>query len=112
MREIFIPKKRIPAIQMDIDEYRELYNGKKDLYLSVYNYIGFGKNKDIIKASNAMQCKCVFIFIVPSILLTLRKSPTTEKSLVVFVFVCKSLTHPLIALDGFLSGVSVKYINK
>lgn len=62
MREIFIPKKRIPAIQMDIDEYRELYNGKKDLYLSVYDYIGFGKNKDIIKASNAKVDKIFLDF--------------------------------------------------
>ena len=31
MREIFIPKKRIPAVQSTIDMYRELYAGKKDL---------------------------------------------------------------------------------
>jgi hypothetical protein len=42
MREIFIPRKRIPALQMDIDKYRRLYSGKKDLYLSIYEYKGLG----------------------------------------------------------------------
>lgn len=60
MREIFIPKKRIPAIQMDIDEYRELYSGKKDLYLSVYHYRGL--RKEDIKASNAKVDKIFLDF--------------------------------------------------
>lgn len=40
MREIFIPRTRIPAFQSVIDKYRDLYSGKKDLYLSVYEYKG------------------------------------------------------------------------
>lgn len=40
MREIFIPRTRIPAFQSTIDKYRNLYSGKKDLYLSVYEYDG------------------------------------------------------------------------
>ncbi len=60
MREIFIPKTRIPATQPKIDEYRELYAGKKDLYLSVYDYKGF--KKEDIKASNAIVDKIFLDF--------------------------------------------------
>ena len=60
MREIFIPKTRIPAWQTDIDEYRELYAGKKDLYLSVYEYNGY--KKEHIKASNAIVDKIFLDF--------------------------------------------------
>ena len=60
MREIFIPKKRIPAVQSTIDMYRELYAGKKDLYLSVYSYKGW-KDEDI-KASNAIVDKIFLDF--------------------------------------------------
>lgn len=39
MREIFIPKTRIPVTsQCQIDEYRRLYSSKKNIYLSVYEY--------------------------------------------------------------------------
>ena len=60
MREIFIPKKRIPAVQSTIDMYRELYAGKKDLYLSVYRYKGW-RDEDI-KASNAIVDKIFLDF--------------------------------------------------
>lgn len=60
MREIFIPKKRIPAVQSTIDMYRELYAGKKDLYLSVYSYKGW-RDEDI-KSSNAIVDKVFLDF--------------------------------------------------
>ena len=60
MREIFIPKQRIPVWQHDIDEYRELYSGKKNLYLSVYEYKGT-KKEDII-TSNAIVDKIFLDF--------------------------------------------------
>jgi len=60
MREIFIPKMRIPANQSTIDEYRLLYKGKKDLYLSVYEYRTW-KSEDI-KASNAIVDKIFLDF--------------------------------------------------
>ena len=41
MMEIFIPKKRIPLqTEEEIEEYRILYSGKKNIYRSVYNYDG------------------------------------------------------------------------
>lgn len=41
MMEIFIPKIRIPInSKKDVDKYRILYNQKKDIYLSVYEYDG------------------------------------------------------------------------
>ena len=44
MREIFIPKSRIAfSCPCVIDDYRELYSGKKDLYVSVYSYDCFKK---------------------------------------------------------------------
>ena len=60
MREIFIPKTRIPALPVDIEEYRNLYAGKKDLYVSVYTYRGLGK--DAIKAQNAIVDKIFLDF--------------------------------------------------
>ena len=46
IRELFIPKRRILAEPWVIQKYYELYNGKKDLYISVYDYFGF-KKEDI-----------------------------------------------------------------
>ena len=60
MREIFIPKTRIPALPVDMEEYRNLYAGKKDLYVSVYTYQGLGK--DAIKAQNAIVDKIFLDF--------------------------------------------------
>ena len=60
MREIFIPRTRIPAYQSDIDRYRDLYSGKKDLYLSVYEYKGIGTQA--IKPQNAIIDKIFLDF--------------------------------------------------
>ena len=60
MKEIFIPKKRIPALPSTIYEYRTLYSGKKDLYLSVYDYHAF--KKEDIQASNAKVDKIFLDF--------------------------------------------------
>ena len=51
IRELFIPKQRILAEPWIINKYRELYNGKKDLYISVYDYFGF--KKEDIRPENA-----------------------------------------------------------
>lgn len=41
MIEIFIPKKRIAVnTEEDVEEYRMLYSGKKNIYRSVYDYNG------------------------------------------------------------------------
>ena len=49
LREVFIPKKRIPVTSVqEIMEYRSLYSGKKDLYVSVYEY------EDSITGKNAI----------------------------------------------------------
>lgn len=41
MMEVFIPKKRIPVeTEEEIEEYRMLYSGKKNIYQSVYHYNG------------------------------------------------------------------------
>lgn len=48
IREVFIPKTRIPIYSDDeLNEYKELYTGKKDIYESVYTFNGFDK-EDII----------------------------------------------------------------
>ena len=61
IREIFLPKNRIPVIsQPIIDEYRELYSGKKDIYLSVYTYTGY--DKDSITPQNAIVDKIFLDF--------------------------------------------------
>lgn len=40
LREIFIPKKRIPIkTTEEAQEYRRLYSGKKNIYVSVYEYV-------------------------------------------------------------------------
>ena len=39
IQEVFIPKQRIQITDKEkVFEYQQLYSGKKDLYLSVYNY--------------------------------------------------------------------------
>lgn len=49
LREVFIPKRRITVNTIEeIAEYRKLYSGKKDLYLSVYQY------KDNVSGKNAI----------------------------------------------------------
>ena len=60
MREIFIPKTRIPAYQPTIDMYRELSAAKKDLYLSVYEYDV--ASKEDIRAQNAIVDKIFLDF--------------------------------------------------
>ena len=61
MREIFLPKYRIPVLaQSTIDEYRELYSGKKDIYISVYDYKGWGKES--ICTQNAIVDKIFLDF--------------------------------------------------
>lgn len=60
IREIFLPTKRIVAIQSTIDRYRELYSGKKDLYLSVYEYSGW--KKEHICTENAIIDKIFLDF--------------------------------------------------
>lgn len=60
MREIFIPKTRIPATQSKINEYRRLYDGKKNLYLSVYEYNG--SKKEDIRPENAIIDKIFLDF--------------------------------------------------
>ena len=48
MKEVFLPKIRIPIYDdSQLDEYRLLYTGKKNIYESVYAYYGEGK-EDII----------------------------------------------------------------
>ena len=59
--EIFLPKIRIPIFTKEtIEEYRELYAGKKDIYYSVYEYEGIGT--DEIKAENAIIDKIFLDF--------------------------------------------------
>ncbi len=61
MREIFIPKTRIAVYsQEQIDEYRDLYSGKKDLYLSVYSYDC--TSKELINQSTAQIDKIFLDF--------------------------------------------------
>ena len=60
IRELFIPKRRILAEPWVIQKYYELYNGKKDLYISVYDYFGF--KKEDIKPENAIIDKIFLDF--------------------------------------------------
>lgn len=60
IRELFIPKRRILAEPSVIQKYYELYNGKKDLYISVYDYFGF--KKEDIKPENAIIDKIFLDF--------------------------------------------------
>lgn len=60
IRELFIPKRRILAEPWVIQKYYELYNGKKDLYISVYDYFGF--KKEDIRPENAIIDKIFLDF--------------------------------------------------
>lgn len=60
IRELFIPKRRILAEPSVIQKYYELYNGKKDLYISVYDYFGF--KKEDIRPENAIIDKIFLDF--------------------------------------------------
>lgn len=60
IRELFIPKRRILAEPWVIQKYYELYNGKKDLYISVYDY--FGSKKEDIRPENAIIDKIFLDF--------------------------------------------------
>lgn len=60
VRELFIPKRRILAEPSVIQKYYELYNGKKDLYISVYDYFGF--KKEDIRPENAIIDKIFLDF--------------------------------------------------
>lgn len=59
MREVFIPKKRIQLKSTDfesIDEYRTLFSGKKNLYVSVYEY------EDIVSPNHVIVDKIFLDF--------------------------------------------------
>lgn len=60
IQELFIPKKRIVATSNLINKYYELYSGKKDLYISVYDYFGF--KKEDIRPENAKVDKIFLDF--------------------------------------------------
>lgn len=61
IREVFIPKTRIPIhFNDELEEYKELYNGKKDIYESVYTFNGF--NREDIIGENAIIDKIFLDF--------------------------------------------------
>ena len=61
MREVFFPSQRIPiASDEELEEFKRLYIGKKNIYESVYQFDGEGK--EAIQTSNAIVDKIFLDF--------------------------------------------------
>lgn len=61
MREVFFPRQRIPiSSDEELEEFKRLYIGKKNIYESVYQFDGEGK--EAIQTSNAIVDKIFLDF--------------------------------------------------